>query len=271
MGVVKSWVYPSHCTNLAIAGVRMILAGLLAIPAFGQAESHEERVRTLLEKRARLEAENTALKNALPPELRAKALRAAADASLVGEEMNLQGADYAQAVGSLRDDRPQRELLVVRLPKAYTFGHVCDINLDGAPNRTYAWKVNGNVVLEGEGKDRLLMPLTDIGRNTIEIEVVDRGVVVAEWKGDTEVHYEAPVPWDVAVGQTLAMDAQAVGVQDFRTVAWRIDGVEKSAGPSFTFTPDRPGRIVLECVASDPKSNAQPYWLRRIRFDVNVR
>ena len=145
--------------------------------------------------------------------------------------------------------RIERDGIRLNLAPRYTVGEALQVEVPGSGvGRRSVWKINGEVVLEGIGRNKLTHMLTEAG---------DLELVYEEWQGTrlesraaarTEVAARPPIHFETQVNTLVTFQ----GPGGYQSYAWYVDGDPCCHTQNKEHMFEAAGTYYLTCVSSEP-------------------
>lgn len=154
-----------------------------------------------------------------------------------------------------------RERVSVSLPDYFYEGYELHLPMTASPGRTYTWRIDGQTILEGPGKNELRHVFSKTGPRKIEFLESENGDVVASWSGTLNVDPIPPIELPVKKGASGTL----AGPEGFTKYTWRMNGQVISNEPTLTYRVVTPVPQEIEVLAERPKSG-NPGEYRRLTY-----
>jgi len=157
------------------------------------------------------------------------------------------------------------EDLSIQLPGPYYEGAILEIPLSRHDDRSYRWRVDDEVVLEGLGESVVRIPLVKPGLCRIGVAIEEGSQVAAQWEGSVQVLAEPVQPLRVPAGAPFAL----AGPSDYESYEWHVDDELAGTCRVFRHVIGRSGQHRIECRAAGPHSDPHRV-LRRIVWEAAI-
>lgn len=177
--------------------------------------------------------------------------------------LNVPIEDLKRQIGMTRD-LPQSRI-ELSLPPVYYAGQVFHLEMPGGGEVRRVWKLNGEVVREGNDATSITHVFKEPGPCLLEYAEYQDGRRVAEVGEIIEVVEEPPLPVTVAAKTTLTLRS----IEGFTKHSWTLDGQMVSADPTFVRAFDAPGEHTVVLLA-ESSASGQAGEFRRIVHRITV-
>lgn len=151
-----------------------------------------------------------------------------------------------------------RDTIKIVLPARYYEGQTLVLTMEENPNRHCTWTVNGDVVEEGLGKNKLVYTFKEPGDYTISYTERENGNIIAAADGDTTVE---PMP-AVAVEVPAHAEFIARAPDGYRRYAWRSNGTTIGNDREIRYRVGEPGIYEIEVLSEEPLTGPQDQYCR---------
>ncbi|MBI3117816.1 MAG: hypothetical protein HYZ00_03965 [Candidatus Hydrogenedentes bacterium] len=159
--------------------------------------------------------------------------------------------------------RSPRETITMTLPPTYYTGQTLCVDMEKTPGRTYTWRVNNQLVAQGEEANCLNYTFNTPGPYVIEYTESVGGVIVAKTTATTNV-VGAPA---LSVGTNAEIALKAP--EGYGRYVWKLDGMVLGEGLELRRSFKHAGDYTIVVEASQPTvSGLEPIKLSQ--YNVNV-
>ncbi len=156
--------------------------------------------------------------------------------------------------------------IYLELPSTYYEGQTVEIHLEKNPDLMYVWRVNSQVIKQGEGETSFVYTFPKPGDYTIEIEERDGDIVLGKASATTKVIAYDPIPHKVRINQPLQLSSP----EGYSSYIWKIDGIEQKENKNtITLKFNAEKKYIVECIAKGPK-DGNPQSFFRTTYEVTV-
>ncbi|HOQ32839.1 MAG TPA: hypothetical protein PLA12_10035 [Candidatus Hydrogenedens sp.] len=154
----------------------------------------------------------------------------------------------------------------LEVPPLHYEGQTLEINLERSPDLLYVWRVNNQVIKQGEGESSFVFTFPEPGNYTIEVEEKDADILLGKATAQTKVVSYNPIPFQVKMKQPLKLTA----VEGYSSYIWKVDGVvQKESKNTITLKFNAEKKYIVECIAKGPKDGNPQSFFRTI-YEVTV-
>lgn len=158
-----------------------------------------------------------------------------------------------------------QEHIDLGLPKVHYVGHTLSVPIDRAPNRTYAWSVNGVPIEIGQGDRAMTYTFMEPGIYDFTYLEMEGGEVVATGFGATNVVPE-PAVHELITTETTA---KLIGPAGYGHYDWAVDGNPTPADKTLHCTFETPGEHIVTLRAHHPLPGTEMKF-REITYVITV-
>ena len=154
----------------------------------------------------------------------------------------------------------------LEIPNLHYEGQTLEINLEKNPDYVYVWRVNGQVIKQGEGESTFIYTFPEPGDYVIEVEERDADILLGKTSATTKVISYEPIRYTVQMKQPLKLSS----VDGYTSYAWKVDGVvqnEKTNTITLKFNAEK--KYIVECIAKGPKQGHPQSFFRTI-YEITV-
>lgn len=181
----------------------------------------------------------------------------------LAKRMDISVAEVRQQMGL--SHRLGREQITLSLAPVHYWGQRLVIEMPAPKERVSIWKVNGEVVLQGEGMNRFEYVLDELGPLLLTYEERVDGTQMAAASALSEVTKYPAIPYQAKRNTTVRFQAPA----GFMRYRWRLDGAAAGNDAEFSHRFDEPGQYTVSVLCEEPVE-AGPYAMREDIYQVTV-
>lgn len=154
----------------------------------------------------------------------------------------------------------------LEVPPIHYEGQTLEINLEKNPELLYVWRVNNQVVKQGEGESYFAYTFTEPGDYTIEVEEKDADILLGKANATTKVISYEPIPYQIRMKHPLTLTA----VEGYSSYTWKVDGVTQNESKNtITLKFNAEKKYIVECIAKGPK-NGHPQSYFKTIYEITV-
>ncbi|MGC8739117.1 MAG: hypothetical protein ACP5UA_10805 [Candidatus Hydrogenedens sp.] len=156
--------------------------------------------------------------------------------------------------------------IYLEVPPLHYEGQTLVIHLERNPDLLYIWRVNHQVIKQGEGESTFEFTFPEPGNYTIEVEEKDADILLGKASAETKVISYDPIPLQVKMKQPLKL----ISAEGYSSYTWKVDGViQKEDKNTITLKFNAEKKYIVECVAKGPKGGNPQSFFRTI-YEVAV-
>jgi hypothetical protein len=159
----------------------------------------------------------------------------------------------------------KREIIDIELPPVYYEGQSIIVTAPDTPDAVHIWAINGKVVYEGPGANRLIYVLTEPGDLILTYVKKINDVIVASDTAATRVIAQPGVQSAVTVNRKVVLSAP----MGYGAYLWTLDGEQVGTGRLLEHTFTEPGIYTVVCEARGGASGI-PDTYRRVTYRITV-
>lgn len=184
--------------------------------------------------------------------------------------LEMEAAAQGTTVEAIREQRGLQQqrrsaTVTIDLPPVYIEGQALDLEMPRKEGHLYRWSINGNVVKEGLGENRLIYVFQRPGDYSLHYEEFRDGTKVAEATVTTSAVPMPEIPWTGEAGKAFTLRAPA----NYRSYMWKLSGNPISEKELLTYTLSTPGDYQIECIASGAPGGPEGAFVR-YRYVIEV-
>lgn len=142
----------------------------------------------------------------------------------------------------------ERNGIHLNLAATYYVGNTLEIEVPPVNSRVCVWKVNGTVVLEGQGKNKLIYTFTTPGDTEITYEEWVGGSLVVTATSKTKVKEQPPTHFETTVNTKVVFK----GPEGYGNYSWYVGDELCCHSQNKEYVFEAPGKYIITCVACKP-------------------
>jgi len=163
--------------------------------------------------------------------------------------------------------RSNRVNLSINVPEMYYEGQTLQIQLATDPEHFYVWRMNNQVITQGEGRINFEYTFPEAGEYIIEVEERDADIPLGKASSKTTVVAYPPVLYSATLKQPVKLSA----IEGYNSYTWKVDGtVQKETSNQITLRFNAEKKYTVECIAKSPK-NGHPDSFFRTVYEITVK
>lgn len=154
----------------------------------------------------------------------------------------------------------------LEVPPIHYEGQTLEINLERNPDLLYVWRVNNQIIKQGEGESSFVFTFPEPGNYTIEVEEKDADILLGKSTAKTKVISNDPITFQAKIKQPIKLTS----VEGYSSYTWKVDGVIQKENKSIiTLKFNAEKKYIVECIARGPKDGHPQSFFRTI-YEINV-
>ena len=144
--------------------------------------------------------------------------------------------------------RFQRQNVALNLPGTYYTGDMLEVEVPANGGHRSVWKINGNIVLEGQDQLVLKQMLTVAGPLEVTYEEWDDNALIASASAQSQVLQRPAMRFETTVNTPTTFRGPA----NYETYSWYVDNEMCCHQPAITRVFEKAGTYHVTCVSSQP-------------------
>jgi len=140
-----------------------------------------------------------------------------------------------------------------QIPESFHLGKTLKLETSGPAETKCVWKLDGEVVLEGENERKFKREFWEVGEYQLEYTETVNGETTAEGKATVKVVEPTPIPMQAPVGVKISI----IGPEGYAKYSWILDGKLISEARTLEYKFDAPGPYSLISKATEPMDDGK--------------